>query len=124
MSFVQHPLLCGYADWPEWKPMTVAKLHMSRHYPVASTVKVEAQMNPDLDIQFYNMLSGVLLKKGCTASWLQDALDDFQTAGLPSRHKLWKRINENYETKQFITACLVLENKLHTSLTMESLHKL
>ena len=113
----------GFADWPEWKPMTVATLQMSGHYRVA-TDPVVAQMNPDLNIQLYGMLSRVLLMKGCTASWLLDAPDDFKTAGFPCGHKLWKRIEENYETKQFITACLVLENKLQTSLTMKAWHEL
>jgi hypothetical protein len=50
---------------------------------------------------------------------LLDAPDNFKPAGFP-----WKRIEENYEMKQFITACLVLENKLHTSITMKSWHEL
>jgi hypothetical protein len=47
--------LVGFADWSESKPMTLAALQMSQHYPIA-TEKVEAQMNPDLDMQFYGML--------------------------------------------------------------------
>jgi hypothetical protein len=70
------------------------------------------------------MLSPVLLLKGCTASWLLDAPDDFKTAGFPNGHKLWNLIEENYETKQFVTACPVPENKLHTSITMKSWHEL
>jgi hypothetical protein len=83
-------------------------------------------MNPDINIQLYGMLSRVLLMKGCTAScWLLDAPDKFKTAGFPCGHKLWKHIEENYyeETKQFINACLVLENKLQTSLTMKAWHE-
>jgi hypothetical protein len=115
--------LGGYADWSEWKPMTVATLQISGHYCVA-TYPVVTQMNPDLNIRLYDMLSRVLLMKGCNASWLLDAPDDFKIAGFPCGHKLWKRIKENYETKQFITACLVLENKLQTSLTMKAWHQL
>jgi hypothetical protein len=113
------PFSGSFTDWPTWKPIALAKMLASGHYSVATDI-LDATNNPDVDSQLYGMLSLVLLQNGCSAGWLLDASNEDIQMERFSGHKLWKRIEKNYETAAFLDACLIQENTYQTSLKMSN----